>query len=204
MSEIDHDRRLVLGGVAVSYLAIGGWAAGAALVPPALAADDQPMTKAMVKAQLPVLARQEGVWEGMFRRLDPNGTKTAEFKTRIVTRLYGDERMPKIYHQTNTYFLPDGKVQVIETPGEFRGGRLLFENDRVKGWSTDDKTDPLGRTAFLYMESLTDLGQYVYEMINLSDDGLHRTRMTQFLKAGQVLSRTLIDETKVSDEWSKG
>jgi hypothetical protein len=158
----------------------------------------------MVQRELPVIARQEGVWEGMFRRLDPGANKTAEFKTRIVTRLYGDERMPRIYHQTNTYFLPDGKTQVIDTPGEFRGGRLLFGNDRVTGWSTDDRTDPTGRTAFLYMDSLTDVGQYVYEMINLSDDGTRRTRMTQFLKAGQVLSRTLIDEVKVSDDWSRG
>ncbi|MDX2141973.1 MAG: DUF3598 family protein [Rhodospirillaceae bacterium] len=194
MTDIDLRRRVTLGGLAAASVGIN----------PAMAADDQPMTKAMVRAQLPVLARHEGVWEGTFRRYDPKGDKLAEFKARIVTRLYGDERMPKIYHQTNTYFLPDGKTQVIESPGEFRAGRLLFENERVKGWSTDDLTDPFKRTVFLYMEYVSDPGSYVYEMINISDDGRHRTRMTQFLKGGQTTMRTCIDETKVTDDWSKG
>jgi hypothetical protein len=49
----------------------------------------------------------------------------------------------------------------------------------------------------------SDPDKYVYEMINISDDGQFRTRMTQFLKDGKKTSRTLIDEELVSSDWSK-
>ena len=49
----------------------------------------------------------------------------------------------------------------------------------------------------------SDPAQYVYELINISDDGQHRTRITQFLKDGRNTRRTLIDEDLVSRDWSK-
>jgi len=164
---------------------------------------DVPTTTQQVREALPVLARHEGVWDGVFRRMDPAGKVTAEFNARIIKRFLPDEHWPKIYHQTNMYDFPDGKHQVIDTKGEYQDGKIHFSSERVDGWQLDDVSDPFNRTVFLYMVYKSDPDQYVYEIINISDDGKYRTRMTQFLKAGRTTSRTLIDEELVSRDWSK-
>jgi len=184
--------------------------AGLAVAAPGLmwacnaAADrDPPQTTQQVREALPVLARHEGVWDGVFRRMDPAGKIKAEFNARIIKRFLPDEHWPKIYHQTNMYDLPDGQRQVIDTKGEYRDGKIHFASQRVTGWQLDDVSDPFNRTVFLYMVYNSDPDQYVYELINISDDGKYRTRMTQFLKGGRTTGRTLIDEELVSRDWSK-
>ena len=163
----------------------------------------EPTTTQQVRERLPVVARNEGVWDGMFRRVDPAGRITAEFQARIIKRFLPDEHWPKIYHQTNIYQLPSGEEQRIDTKGEYRDGKIHFASERVTGWQLDDPADPFKRTVFLYMVYTSDPAQYVYEMINISDDGRFRTRMTQFLKDGRTTRRTLIDEELVSHDWSK-
>ena len=168
---------------------------------PAMAADE-PTTTQQVRDRFPVLARHEGVWDGTFMRLDADNKVAAEFKSRIIKRFLPDEFWPKIYHQTNMYEFADGTTQVIDTKGEYRDGKIHFGSERVQGWQLDDLTDPFHRTVFLYMVYTSDPDQYVYELINISDDGQHRTRMTQFLKNGRNTRRTLIDEDLVSSDWS--
>ena len=49
------------------------------------------------------------------------------------------------------------------------------------------------------------LGQnrrHLYEMIQMSDDGLTRARTWQWFKNDRLFQRTLIDETRVSLDWS--
>ena len=184
--------------VSRALLALTGYTAAG---PNALAAASSPKQSEKVKEFFPVLSRQEGVWAGMFRRLDARGRIQAEFKAQIITRFLPDDEWPNFLHQTNIYDLPDGSQQVIDTMGEYRDGRMHFESDRVKGWSADDLTDPYKRTVLLYMEYKSNPGQYVYEIINLSDDGRYRTRMTQFLTGGRTDMRTMIDEEKVADDW---
>ena len=92
---------------------------------------------------------------------------------------------------------------MIDTKGEYRDGKIHFASERVKGWQLDDPADPFKRTVFLYMVYTRAPDEYVYELVNISDDGQYRTRMTQFLKGGRTVSRTLIDEELVSRDWSK-
>ncbi len=148
---------------------------------------------------LPVLARHEGVWDGWFRRVAHDGDKLEEFPTRVVVRYLDDDHWPDIYHQTNSYTRPDGTSQQIETRGSVHDGRLVFKSARVDGWSIDDPTDPNRRSALMYMDFLTDPGLHVYEMMQISDCGQHRTRVAQFLRDGLTISRTLIDETRTGD-----
>lgn len=163
----------------------------------------EPTTTQQVRELLPVLARHEGVWDGMFRRVDADGRIVEEFSSRIIKRFLPDEFWPMIYHQTNMYDLPDGTKQVIDTKGKYEDGKVWFESARVDGWQLDDPSDPFNRTVFLYMVYKSDPNQYVYEMINISDDGKNRTRMTQFLQNGKTTKRTLIDEHLVSSDWTK-
>lgn len=173
-----------------------------AVVAPAGAAE--PRSIAEVKARFPVLARCEGIWVGTFRRLDASGRIASEFKSRITKRYLPDDRWPRIYHQTNHYDFADGTSQTLETYGEYRDDRIHFESQRVKGWQLDDPADPFKRTVFLHMVYKDRRDEYVYELINVSDDGKYRTRMTQFLKAGRTVQRTLIDEEKIASDWRAG
>ena len=190
----------------VSRRTLGALAAGApalTLSGRAALAADEPATTQQVRDRLPVLARHEGVWDGTFMRLDANNSVAAQFKSRIIKRFLPDEFWPQIYHQTNIYDLPDGTHQVIDTKGAYRDGKIHFGSARVQGWQLDDTTDPFNRSVLLYMVYTSDPNQYVYEMINISDDGQHRTRITQFLKDGRNMRRTLIDEELVSSDWTK-
>lgn len=181
--------------------AIGGAAAFGLLSTSAHAAAT-PQTTDEFREQFPALAKNEGVWDGMFRRLDAEGRITAEFKSRIIKRYLPDETWPNMYHQTNMYEFDDGERQRIDTKGWFSEGKIHFSSERVDGWQMDDPADPFQRTVFLYMVYKSNPDQYVYEMINVSDDGRYRTRMTQFLQNGQTVSRTVIDEELVSRDWS--
>ena len=193
--------RRALGSVvaAVPILSLSGHAVSAAQKSKIL----EPTTTQGVRERLPVLARHEGVWDGTFMRLDANNKVTAEFKSRIIKRFLPDEFWPEIYHQTNMYEFADGTTQVIDTKGEYREGKIHFGSERVDGWQLDDATDPHNRTVFLYMVYKSNPNQYVYELINISEDGQSRTRITQFLEDGKSTGRTLIDETLVSRDWSE-
>lgn len=147
------------------------------------------------------VARLVGVWKGTFRRYDAEGKLTAEFPSEIIARLKPDGNLVR-YHQTNKYQLPDGKLQVIESIGEVRDGRIWFQNERVDGWSMEVAQDTSRRMTILMMNFKDGSGSYVHEVISLSDDGQKRSRATQFLKDGKVIRRTLIDEEKVTDDWA--
>jgi hypothetical protein len=157
---------------------------------------------------LPVLAKSEGVWEGMYRRYDAQGAMMSAHRSRVIFCLLRDVPGPDIYRQTNVYRFADGKTQVIESTGSFDGEKLLFGSDRgVKGWSVDDRTDPNGRICMLYMDVTVDTpqlkaGTTCYELVQLSDCGKYRMRMAQYVHAGQTVMRTLIDETFISRDWS--
>ena len=147
------------------------------------------------------IARLIGVWKGTFRRYDAEGKLTAEFPSEIIARFKREGNSAR-YHQTNRYQLPDSKLQVIESIGEVRDGRIWFANERVDGWSMEVAQDTSRRMTVLMMNFKDGSGSYVHEVISLSDDGKKRSRATQFLKDGKIIRRTLIDEEKVTDDWS--
>jgi hypothetical protein len=45
-------------------------------------------------------------------------------------------------------------------------------------------------------------GMYVHEIVSVSSDGRYRARATQYLKEGRLVSRTLIDEEKITEDWA--
>jgi len=156
---------------------------------------------------LPVMAKSEGVWEGMYRRYDAEGKFISAHRSRVVFRLLPGPG-PEIYSQTNIYRFADGKLQVIESTGTFDGNRLNFGSDRgVKGWSIDDRTDPHGRICLMYMDVTVDTpqlkaGTTCYEIVQISDCGHYRMRMAQYAHGGKTVMRTLIDEHFVTRDWS--
>ncbi len=169
-----------------------------------------PNDAAALKAKLPILARNEGVWDGMYRRYGPDGVLMGEFASRVIMRFREDAPEKEMYHQTNLYRFPNGQNQVIESTGWFDGERLHFGSDRdISGWAADDSTDVHGNSCLLYMAVHTATpqlakGTICYELVNLSSCGTYRARAAQYTLDGRLVMRTLIDERCVTREWADG
>ena len=151
-----------------------------------------------LKEQMPLLARHEGVWEGVYRYYDDAGNKIDEHKSQLVCRF--PDAGPCPYQQTNFYTWADGRTETREFPGHLRNGRLEWDNELIKGWAADIALDHNARTTMLYWVRKDDPEMYLYEMIHLSDCGNFRSRIWQWIKGGKILRRTLIDETCISHD----
>lgn len=92
--------------------------------------------------------------------------------------------------------LPDGKVQQIDTYGKWDSAMLRFSNPRVDGWFTGLEADPTGLNSVLYLAFKDGSGLTVSEIITLSPDGKRRMRIAQYVVAGKIARRTLIDEAR--------
>jgi hypothetical protein len=146
---------------------------------------------------MPILARNEGVWEGVYRYYDPEGVKVDEHASRLVCRF--PQGGPYQYHQTNHYTWADGRTEVREFPAIYRDKRIWFDNELIDGWASEVTEDLLQRTVMLNWVRKGETDLYLYEMIQISDCGKLRSRVWHWYKAGQLVQRTLIDEKKVSD-----
>lgn len=158
------------------------------------------MTMTDIRQAMPLLAAQEGIWEGWYRYYDANGDKIDEHRSRLICRL--PQVGPVPYHQSNHYFWEDGRKEVREFPASFRDGRLVFDNDLIQGWAAEEPLDEHRRTLMLHWVRKGEPDTYLYEMIQVSDCGRYRTRVWQWITAGRIRMRTLIDEEKVSDSWA--
>ena len=149
---------------------------------------------------MPAFARHEGIWEGTYRYVDASGTTIDEHASRLVCRIVPGHAFP--YHQTNHYRWADGRTEVRDFPASFRDGRLWFDNELISGWAAEVPLDQFHRSVMLYWVRRDDPATYLYEMIQLSDCGRYRTRVWQWIRAGQCWQRTLIDERKVAEDWT--
>ena len=152
-----------------------------------------------IKQTMPLLARNEGVWDGRYRYYNPAGDKIDEHRSRLVCRFPEGGAHP--YHQTNHYAWSDGRTEVRDFPATYRDGRVWFDNDLITGWAAEVGLDEFNRSIMLYWERKGEPDLYLYEMIQVSDDGRSRCRTWQCIKGGNIHMRTLIDEEKVSDSW---
>lgn len=152
------------------------------------------------RSDIATIARHEGVWDGVYRHYDAEGRLIDQHTSRLFCRLPPDK--PGTYHQTNHYRWEDGRTETRDFPALIRDGRLVWQGSLIRGWAADVALDDLARTTMLYWTRNDEPGVYVYEMIQLSDCGRHRARVWQWFRDGRLVRRTLIDETKVSDDWA--
>ena len=151
-----------------------------------------------IKKSMPLLARHEGVWEGVYRYYNGKGDKIDEHKSRLLCRFPDDGEYD--YHQTNYYTWADGRTDTVDFPARLREGRIWF-SCTIEGWAAELPLDDHHRTIMLHWQRKDMPGFYLYELIHLSDCGRYRSRMWQGIKDGKTLRRTLIDEAKVADDW---
>lgn len=152
-----------------------------------------------IKSAMPLLARNEGIWEGWYRYYDQQGNKVDEHRSKLICRFPASGPYP--YHQTNHYTWSDGKREVRDFPATFRDGRVWFENELIHGWAAEVPLDEHHRTVMLYWRRKGEPDTYLYEMIQVSDCGRYRQRVWQWIRDGRCVLRTLIDEQKLTDNW---
>jgi hypothetical protein len=155
---------------------------------------------AELRRDMPLLARNEGVWEGWYRYYSAEtGKLVDEHRSRLICRLKEDGEFP--YHQTNHYFWEDGRTDVRDFPASYADGRIWWDNDLIKGWAAAMKPDDFNRSTCLHWTRKGDDDLYLYEMIQISDCGKFRSRTWHWYKGGKCFQRTLIDEVFVTSDW---
>ncbi|MEM6834965.1 MAG: DUF3598 domain-containing protein [Pseudomonadota bacterium] len=153
-----------------------------------------------IKTDMPILSSNEGVWTGWYRHYDPDGKLFDEHRSKLICRFPDDGPVP--YHQTNVYQWDDGKIEVRDFPATYKDKRVWFDNDLIYGWAAEVPLDEYNRTTMLNWVRKGEDDLYLYEMIHNSDCGKFRSRVWQWLKGGKIHMRTLIDETKKTDDWA--
>ena len=149
-----------------------------------------------LREAMPLLARNEGVWEGYYRYYDAAGEKVDEHKSRLICRIKDD----RDYHQTNLYRWADGRRETRDFPAAIDGVRLILSTE-IDGWAAAVDLDEHGRTMMLHWTRKNEPDLYLYEMIQLSDDGESRARVWQWFRHDRLAQRTLIDEVRISTDW---
>ncbi len=151
-----------------------------------------------IREDMPLLARHEGVWDGSYKYYNAAGTLVDEHTSRLFCR-FVDGPMP--YHQTNYYTWADGRHEVRDFPATYRDQRVWWDNDLIKGSAWEVGEDANCRAMMLTWERTGDPALYLYEMIQIADDGATRCRTWHWIRSGRLETRTAIEERFVTRDW---
>jgi hypothetical protein len=153
-----------------------------------------------IRTAMPLLAQNEGVWEGIYRHYDAaTGKLVDEHVSRLICRIVDAEKFN--YHQTNYYFWPDGRTETREFPAWYENGRIWWDNELIKGWAAAMRPDDFERSTCLNWTRHGEPDVYLYEMIQNSADRTLRARTWQWFRNDKCFLRTLIDEHLVTRDW---
>lgn len=148
-----------------------------------------------LREEMPILARHEGEWTGEYIEVDADAEVIDRFDAHLSCRFPDEGEYP--YHQTNHYEWPDGTEQVIEFPGTYEDGRIVFDNERINGSAWEVEHDD--RTVMLTWTRKDIPGSYFYEMIQINEDDDERVRTWHWFKEDELEKRTLIQEHRIDD-----
>lgn len=143
-----------------------------------------------IRTDMPVLARHEGEWEGVYIHVDAEGREVDRHKSALQCRFPADGEYP--YYQINTYTWDDGRTEVSHFPATYRNNRIWWDTERIEGsaWEIDERTVMLTWTR-------KDLPRhYLYEMIQISADGNDRGRTWHWFEDDVLVRRTCIKERR--------
>jgi hypothetical protein len=153
-----------------------------------------------IRAAMPLLADNEGVWEGVYRHYDAiTGKLVDEHLSRLICRIVEGDKFN--YQQSNYYFWADGRTELREFPAWYENGRIWWDNELIKGWAAAMRPDDYGRSTCLNWTRHGEPDLYLYEMIQNSADRKLRARTWQWFRNDKCFMRTLIDERFVTHDW---
>lgn len=146
----------------------------------------------IIRWRMPVLARHEGEWKGVYTYVDNKNNVLDQHQSHLTCAF--PEEGDHDYHQINRYSWADGRSEEHHFPATYAEGRIWWDTDRIEGcaWEIDKRTVVLTWTR-------KDLpGAYLYEMIQISEDGNHRGRTWHWFKDDVMFQRTVINERRVT------
>ena len=152
-----------------------------------------------IREDMPLLARHEGVWDGVYTYYNAAGARIDEHRSRLFCRF--PDGGPHPYHQTNHYTWEDGRTDIRDFPATYADKRVWWDNSLIKGWAAEVPLDQFKRTVMLYWQRQGDPSLYLYEMIQIADDGQSRCRTWHWIRNGQLETRTAIQEKLVTRDW---
>jgi len=152
-----------------------------------------------IREEMPLLARHEGVWDGVYVYFNAAGEEVDRHRSRLLCRF--PDRGPFPYHQTNHYIWDDGRREIRNFPATYADKRIWWDNELIKGWAAEVELDENRRTVMLYWQRQGDPELYLYEMIQISDDGTNRCRTWHWIRNGRLETRTAIEENLVTRDW---
>ncbi len=140
---------------------------------------------------MPVLARHEGEWEGVYIHVDADNREIDRHASHLKCAFPDDG--PFAYYQINTYLWEDGRTEELHFPATYKDKRIWWDTDRIEGsaWEVDE------RTVMLTWVRKGEPGTYLYEMIQISEDGAHRGRTWHWFENDQLVKRTCIKERRI-------
>lgn len=144
-----------------------------------------------IRTGMPVLARHAGEWEGEYIHVDTDNNVVDRHKSHLTCTF--PDSGPYAYMQVNRYRWDDGREEVNEFPATYRDKRIWWDTPRIEGYAWE--IDP--RTICLFWERKDMKGWYLYEMIQISEDGRHRGRTWHWFENDQLVRRTCIKEVRV-------
>lgn len=144
-----------------------------------------------IRTGMPLLSRHEGEWEGVYIHVDTNNVEIDRHKSHLSCKFESEGAFP--YYQINTYVWDDGRKEELHFPATYRDKQIFWDTDRIVGraWEIDDKTVVLTWTR------KGEPGTYLYEMIQLSEDGNDRGRTWHWFENDKLVKRTCITEKRV-------
>jgi hypothetical protein len=148
------------------------------------------MNMSEIKEGMPLLARHEGEWKGVYTYIDPDGNIIDKHKSHLSCTF--PEKGEYDYVQINRYEWEDGKKEERIFPAVYRDKHIWWDNELINGraWEVDKKTVVLTWTRN------GEPGVYLYEMIQLSEDGNDRGRTWHWFKDDKLYMRTIIKEKR--------
>jgi hypothetical protein len=157
----------------------------------------------LIRERFPLIAEQEGIWDGEYVHLDAEHREIDRHAARLVCRIFdGDREERARLVQSNIYTWPDGTREVRFFEGHLRGDRFWMENERIDGWAAPVDLDETARTLMVSWVRSDDPGFRFYELITMSEDGERKNRTWHGYREGCLFRRTLIDERRVSRDWT--
>jgi hypothetical protein len=143
---------------------------------------------------LPLIALNEGRWDGTYRIVRPNGELIEQYDFRIRVSLSADNA--RAYRQDSHYRWPDGRTSAIVFEAAYADSQLTWDNGRINGRLWEISAD----TIYLTFGFNEQPDVVCHEMIQTAADGQERGRAWLWYR-GDVLDRyTLIDEQRVADD----
>lgn len=147
-----------------------------------------------IREGLPLVASNEGVWEGTYSFISPKGWINDRYDFRIVLTMSDDNA--HAYRQESHYTWADGRTQdlVFEAVYVPETNRLAWDDGRIAGelWELGDNS------FYLHFGFSAMPGVECYEMVQMFESGAKRGRTWLWYRDGELYQYVLIDERRTA------